>query len=82
MSSSLWIRSSQTSNARSMLQNWLKTIDYESLSGVGDISTDTASDRYTVYNLSGARVLNDAYEADGLATGVYIVNGKKMLIQR
>ncbi len=82
MSSSLWIRSSQTSNARSMLQNWLKTIDYESLSGVGDISADTASDRYTVYNLSGARVLNDAYEADGLATGVYIVNGKKMLIQR
>lgn len=41
LSPSLWIRSSQTSNAKSLLQDWLQTIDYNNLtSGIENIKQD------------------------------------------
>lgn len=74
LSPSLWIRSSQTSNADLMLDNWLKEINYDSLtSGISHISTE----RYTVYSLSGIRLLSEVHSTAGLSTGIYIINGKK-----
>lgn len=78
---SLRIRSSQTSNAKSLIADWLKAVGYSGLtSSLGDTLTDTAG-RYTVYTLSGDRVLAGAPSTDGLPKGIYIVNGKKTVIR-
>lgn len=79
---SLWIRSSQTSNAKSLLQNWLQAIDYSSLtSGIGNVSPEQDS-RFTVYSLSGVRLLANAESTTALPNGLYIINGKKTLITK
>lgn len=80
LSPSLWIRSSQTSNAKSLLWNWLKTIDYNNLTAsIGFIEADS-SPRFTAYSLSGVRVLTEAESVNSLSAGVYIINGKKIII--
>ena len=74
LSPSLWIRSSQTSNAKTLLQNWLQAIEYNNLtSGIGN---------YTVYSLSGMRLLADAESTAALPAGLYIINGKKTIVTR
>lgn len=79
---SLWIRSSQTSNAGMLLQNWLQAIDYNNLaSGIGNIEPDLNTG-LTVYSLSGVRLLADADSTAALPAGLYIINGKKRLISR
>ncbi|MDE5629334.1 MAG: flavodoxin [Muribaculaceae bacterium] len=79
---SLWIRSSRTSNAGSMLDNWLKEINYDSLtSGIGHVSAGR-DEGYTVYNLSGVRLLSEVSFTAGLSTGIYIINGKKTIISK
>lgn len=80
LSPSLWIRSSQTSNAKSLLQNWLQVIDYSNLaSGMENIKAD-CNNGYTVYSLSGLKLLADAESTASLEPGLYIINGKKALI--
>lgn len=82
LSPSLWIRSSQISNAKSLLQNWLQAIDYSSLtSDIGNILPDQDS-RFTVYSLSGVRLLANAESTANLPNGLYIVNGKKIIISK
>lgn len=79
---SLWIRSSQTSNAKTLLQNWLQAIDYNNLTaGIDNIIGDT-NDRFTVYTLSGVRLLANAETTDALPSGLYIINGKKRIISK
>lgn len=79
LSPSLWIRSSQTSNAKTLLQNWLQAIDYSNLtSGIGNISPEQDS-RFTVYALSGVRLLANAESTAYLPHGLYIINGKKII---
>lgn len=79
---SLWIRSSQTSNAKPLLQNWLQAIDYNNLtSGIEIIGQDHNS-VFTVYSLSGVRLLADAESTATLPAGLYIINGKKRLISK
>lgn len=82
LSPSLWIRSSQTSNAKTLLQNWLQAIDYNNLtSGIENIEQDHNTG-ITVYSLSGVRLLTDAESTSTLPVGVYIINGKKTLVTR
>lgn len=82
LSPSLWIRSSQTSNAKSLLQNWLEAIDYNGLTtGIYGIGTDR-NDSFTVYSLSGVRLLADAESTASLMPGLYIINGKKTIIYK
>ncbi len=77
-SPSLWIRSSQTSNAAAMISEWLKTIDYDSMTGVEEIRTDQNIGKYTIFSVSGAMVAKDALSLQNLEKGLYIVNGKKI----
>ena len=81
LSPSLWIRSSQTSNASSMLENWLKEIDYEELTTRIDhvVANDVAAD-FTVYSLSGQQLMYKSKSIDSLKSGVYIINGNKTVI--
>ena len=80
LSPSLWIRSSQTSNASSMLENWLNDIDYEELTtGIDRVTNDVAAD-FTVYSLSGKQLMYKSKSIDSLKSGVYIINGNKTVI--
>ena len=82
LNSSLWIRSSQTSNALSLLENWLKEIDYEKLaSGIDRVINDLAAD-FTVYTLSGKQLMYKSKSIDALQAGIYIINGNKTCISR
>lgn len=82
LSPSLWIRSSQTSNAKSLLQDWLQTIEYNNLtSGIESISSDMDV-RFTAYTLSGSRLLSNAESIEVLPNGLYIINGKRTVISR
>lgn len=82
LSPSMWIRSSQTSNAASMLADWLTAIGYESLTtGIETVAEDALS-TYTVYSLSGTRLMAGAESADGLEEGIYIINGRKTIISK
>lgn len=67
---SLWIRSSQTSNAITLISNWLKAIGYDSLAGIESIASDYITDKtMAIYNLSGQRMT----EIGNLPKGIYIV---------
>ena len=67
---SLWIRSSQTSNAATLISDWLKVIGYDSLAGIESVANDYVPDRtMVIYNLSGLRVANP----ENLPKGIYIV---------
>ena len=68
LSPSLWIRSSQTSNAATLISDWLKAIGYESLAGIESIVNDSAK-TMAIYNLSGQRVAG----SENLPKGIYIV---------
>ena len=82
LSPSLWIRSSQTSNASSMLESWLKDIEYERItSGIEAIGKDVAS-CFTVYSLSGKQLMYKSKSIDSLQPGIYIINGNKTYISR
>jgi len=81
LSPSLWIRSSQTSSAGSLLEEWLKAIDYSGIAAIGTLRDDTDG-LYTAYTLSGARLLHLAESTSSLPDGIYIINGKKTLISR
>ena len=69
-SPSLWIRSSQTSNASSMISNWLNTIGYNNFAGISDTDTDDESETaLNICNLHGQPVT----DTDRLSGGIYIM---------
>lgn len=69
-SPSLWIRSAQTSNAPSMIEDWLKTIGYDELTGIADVDTDeTSATALGLYSLTGRPVA----DTGNLSAGIYIV---------
>lgn len=82
LSPSLWIRSSQTSNARSLLSNWLRDISYNTLiSSIKNTLTDY-DERFTVYSLSGVRLLANSRSITDLPNGFYIINGRKVFLTK
>lgn len=69
----LWIRSSQTSSCHNMIAQWLKDIDYSTISA-GVMAVDYANDVKVTINASGVRVIG---EFDELT--VFDANGHKLL---
>lgn len=81
LSPSLWIRSSQTSAAGYMLDNWLEAIDYNVLvSSIESVESVNAVP-HTIYSLTGARISLDASGSSSLYPGIYIINGKKTFVK-
>lgn len=76
---SLWIKSAQTSSAKSLLEKWLKDIGYNA--GISDLAYNN-QELYTVYSLNGLKILNNSTSLSGLKNGIYIINGKKESIKR
>ena len=77
LSPSLWVRSSQVSNAKNLLADWLKAINYSALSGIADITVSDNFDADMFYTLSGIKVSAES----NITSGIYIVNGKKIYLQ-
>ena len=73
LSLSLWIRSSQTSNCRSMLADWLEQINYHVISsGIESVSSGNAVD---------INITRDAIRVDGdfQSLALYNMSGNKVL---
>lgn len=81
LSPSLWIRSSQTSNAKSLIENWLTAINYDSLTSQIESISGGNPDRYPVYTLSGLKLTGNATSVSGIAGGIYVINGKKISLR-
>lgn len=77
LSPSLWIRSSQTSNAKSLIENWLKSINYDSLTSGVDMVMDKPARHYAAYSLSGM----PSSEVSGTAY-LRIIKGRKIISLR
>lgn len=75
---SLWIRSSQTSNAASMISEWLKTINYSELAAIETVVFDQNDGNYNIFSVDGRFVGGDKLSLQSLERGLYIVNGKKV----
>ena len=80
ISPSLWIRSSQTSNAKSLLTDWLRVIDYNNLTAGVEYNIYDGMPLYTVYSLSGTRLCVESKSISDLRKGFYIINGRKTII--
>ncbi len=52
-----------------------------STNGIGTIDAETKTVTGNVYNLNGQLVRRNAASLDGLAHGVYVVNGKKVVVK-
>ena len=78
LSPSLWIKSAQTSNSATLIEQWLKDINYNSMAGVENLQLDKISKNYTVYSMSGSLIGKNLESIEGLDKGLYIINGKKI----
>jgi hypothetical protein len=58
-----------------------KTIVEDGGTGINDIKDSATTKPFDVYDLSGRKVLTHVTLLDGLSNGVYIINGKKMIIK-
>ena len=77
LSPSLWVKSSQVSNAKNLLADWLKAINYSTLSGIADVTASDNIDNDVIYTISGIKLRAES----NITPGVYIVNGKKIYLQ-
>ena len=73
----LWIRSSQTSNAASLISGWLETIHYSELSGIDCLPADHNLASNTIYTLAGRLIDRNLLSLQSLESGLYIINGNK-----
>jgi uncharacterized protein YjdB len=53
--------------------------DDDNVTGIEQLEENSAIEPFDVYDLRGQKVLTQVTSLDGLPTGIYIVNGKKML---
>lgn len=58
-----------------------KTIVEDGGTGINDIKDSATTKPFDVYDMSGRKVLTHVTSLDGLSNGVYIINGKKMIIK-
>ena len=73
-SENLWINHSSHSNRASLIQNWLTTVNYNTVTGISKIQT-AQNTPIRIYDLNG-RLLNQKP-----SKGIYIVNGKKRIAE-
>ncbi|MDE6556692.1 MAG: flavodoxin [Duncaniella sp.] len=77
---SLWIRSSQTSNASSLIAGWLSQIGYHNFSGITITPDDQFPAKYTIFSVDGRMIASNALSLQTLGRGLYIINGKKIYL--
>lgn len=75
---SLWIRSSQVSNSRSLVSSWLTRINYSVVSGTAETDAGIRQSS-NIYNINGTRAKSEDLAA--VPSGLYIVNGRKLTVK-
>ena len=55
-------------------------IDIDEGTGIDNTVEDGAGQRYNVFTVDGAKVMTNAASLDGLTPGIYIVNGRKTVV--
>ena len=56
-------------------------ISNDDSTGIESIDGTATTELFDVYDMSGRKVLTHVTSLDGLSNGVYIINGKKMIIK-
>lgn len=72
LTENLWIRSSQTSNAASMIAEWLDKIGYSDLAAITDVMSDGKPDNTRIFDLSG-NLIQESADMTSLPHGIYVV---------
>ena len=67
----LWINNSNRSNRASLIQNWLTTVNYNTLTGINE-TRGTETNPVRIYDLNGQLLAQEPQK------GIYIKNGKKI----
>lgn len=75
MSPSLWIRSSQTSNAATLVSDWLNTIGYGNIAAIEEIMTDDTN-LLDIHTLTGQPIAGTSNISKGIYIARYVSNGK------
>ena len=70
-SENLWINHSNHSNRANKINDWLTAINYNTVTGISETKTTTATTR--IYDLCGRLLIEEP------SKGIYIKNGKKVL---
>ena len=75
-SENLWINHSSHSNRASLIQDWLTTVNYNTMTGISEIQAVKQGDMSSAvyYSLNGQK-------AKEPHKGIYIVNGEKRIIE-
>lgn len=82
ISPSLWIRSSQTSNAATMISEWLITINYDEISGIETVVPDQNDGNYTIFTVDGRLIGRNMLSYKDIKRGLYIINGEKIYLNK
>ena len=56
-------------------------IDVTGIDEIDPQNPNPESLRYNVFTIDGKKILNNAKSLESLAPGIYIINGKKQLVQ-
>ncbi len=80
---SLWIRSAETANCKTLIAQWLKDINYQDfLTSVEGIPSGSSTS-LTVYNLNGLKLTDiKSSELSYLPEGIYIVKGADLTARK
>lgn len=68
-------------SAQGSVESWLRNLGFSQNTGVDDLAADLAPQTYTAYSIDGRLVLDHAASITALAPGLYVVNGKKLLVR-
>ncbi len=71
-SENLWINHSRHSNRATLIEDWLKAVNYDTLTSIAEVRADSTAPA-GIYDLSGRRLAQEP------ATGIYIKNGAKVV---
>ena len=79
----IWVGSTQGDGRSWATYKSIKIIDFDpAANGISNLDKNTeAATSYNVYNLNGQMVKSNAQNVNDLPKGLYIVNGKKMILK-
>ena len=78
---SVWFKPSGTATSKFILDGIDYTTDVERIMATEDSSIDSKFAKLGVFNLNGQLVRSGSTDVSGLPSGIYIVNGKKVLVK-
>lgn len=63
-----------------MISEWLKTINYDEISGIETVVSDRNDGNYTIFTVDGRLIGRNVLSFQNLERGLYIINGEKIYL--